>query len=154
MKGSRQERRTKKGERSLSRREDRNGRECIMLQKDRKLKKHFLLHKKIDWTKGLVGNIEGMRRKSCFSTGSHTCGLTENFPSFSLLKKCSTPKVCSALLHTLVSQPIVSESYSPSNQTSELVKLRLNNNGCARAFLILFWGPLVSVPVPTPFPLA
>lgn len=126
-----------------------------MLQRDRKLKKHFLLHKKkIDWTRGLVGNIEGMRKKSCFSSSSHTCGLTENFPSFSLLKKCNTPKLCSALLHTFGLQPIVSESYSPSNQTSELLKLRLNNSGCTCAFLILFWGPLVAVPVLTPFPLA
>lgn len=95
-----------------------------------------------------------MRKKSCFSSSSHTCGLTENFPSFSLLKKRNTPKLCSALLHTFGLQPIISESYSPSNQTSELLKLRLNNSGCTCAFLILFWGPLVAVPVLTPFPLA
>lgn len=64
------------------------------------------------WTKGLVGNNEEMRRKSCFFSGSYICGLMENFPQFTLLKKCNTPKIYAALLHTLISQPIVSESHS------------------------------------------
>ena len=79
-----------------------------------------------------------MRRKSCFSSDSYICGLTENFPQFTLLKKCNTPKLYAALLHTLISQPIVSESYSPFHQTSELMKLRLNNNVLAGAFQTYF----------------
>jgi len=53
-----------------------------------------------------------------------------------LLKKRNSAKLYAALLHTHVSQPVVSESYS--HQTSELVKLGLNNHALAGAFHISF----------------